>query len=54
MCGPYWSQWNSEELLSLHGVEPEREERPRVRRDEECTCGNVCMECLGMTWKEFM
>ena len=68
MCGPYWSQWSKQELDSMHGIEPEDYQDEDVDYDEEegckegecsCSCcaknpcGN-CMDCLGMSWSDFM
>ena len=65
MCGPYWSQWSSTELDSMHGIEPEDYEDDDVDfepddEEEECSCccernpcGN-CMDCLGMSESDFM
>lgn len=58
MCGPYWSQWDKSDLDSWQGkdlVEEEDEDdfdEPRIRR-QECDCSN-CMDCLGMSWRDFM
>lgn len=62
----YWSQWSKQELDSMHGIEPEDYEDEDEDFDEtedeeeECTCccaknpcGN-CMDCLGMSWSDFM
>lgn len=65
MCGPYWSQWSSGELLSMQGVEPEddcEDDLDMVDEDEGCKCGGCCehdpcgrcMDCLGMSWSDFM
>ena len=32
----------------------EYEELEGVPEELECTCGNVCMDCLGMSWSDFM
>lgn len=65
MCGPYWSQWDRADLDSWQGkdlvVEDEDEDFDEDRDDEDmddeeqgCSCGNVCMDCLGMSWRDFM
>ena len=68
MCGPYWSQWSKVELDSMHGIEPsDHEEDEEVdgdfeedREDEEsygCSSRNPCsncMDCLGLSWRDFM
>ena len=57
----YWSQWSHEELNSMQGIESHdrfddyddyQDDIPE--REEGCSCGNVCMECLGMSWSDFM
>lgn len=56
MCNPYWSQWDKEELDSLQGIEREDVDR-EMKVDERvdgCSCGSHCMDCLGMSWKDFM
>jgi len=64
MCGPYWSQWDKSDLDSWQGkdlVEEEDEDfDPDEDEEEECSCccernpcGN-CMDCLGMSWRDFM
>ena len=70
MCGPYWSQWSKVELDSMHGIEPEDYDKDEEevdgdfeedKEDEEesygCSarspCSN-CMDCLGMSWRDFM
>lgn len=66
MCGPYWSQFSHGELMSMQGVEiddpdydndDEDFDDDETREDDEeegCSCGNVCMDCLGMSWRDFM
>lgn len=62
MCGPYWSQWDKADLDSWLGKDyPGSEEEEDALEDEddsgdgrECSCGNVCMDCLGLSWRDFM
>lgn len=56
----YWSQFNKQEIDSMHGIEPEDyDDETNVDYDEDETetekhcCGN-CMDCLGMSWRDFM
>ena len=60
MCGPYWSQWDKSDLDSWMGKDYpgwDEQEDPdvdvEVEPHEECGCGN-CMECLGMSERDFM
>jgi hypothetical protein len=61
MCGPYWSQWDKADLDSWMGKESYQDDDDN-RDEEECSClgccshnpcGN-CMDCLGMSWRDFM
>jgi len=62
MCGPYWSQWDKADLDSWQGkdYEPDPEDEPDedddIEPEEEhgCSCGYFCMDCLGMSWRDFM
>ena len=56
----YWSQFSKQEIDSMHGIEPEDyDDETDVDYDEDETeteqhcCGN-CMDCLGMSWRDFM
>lgn len=55
----YWSQWSPSELLSMHGIESDDEVNIDSDHDENNTdldqhcCGN-CMDCLGLSWRDFM
>ena len=61
MCGPYWSQWSHAELMSMQGVEIDEVDGSDEDVDgsdeqvggRDCECSN-CMECLGMSWSDFM
>lgn len=65
MCGPYWSQWDKAALDDWQGKETYQDgddEYDDETSDEECyclgccshnPCGN-CMDCLGMSWRDFM
>ncbi len=48
----YWNQFGYAELLSMHGVELEDEEKEPAPIPQVCDCGN-CMSCLGMSWNDF-
>lgn len=67
MCGPYWSQWDRSELDSMMGKDLVEEEEDDIDfspdeedEDEECSCCCArnpcgrCMDCLGMSWSDFM
>lgn len=59
----YWNQWNYNEIMSFHGVEPcfanEDEidpsdyEEEQEEEDDRYTC-RLSMENLGMSWRDFM
>lgn len=65
MCGPYWSQWDKADLDSWMGKDTYQDDDQDDYYDdseEECSClsccshnpcGN-CMDCLGMSWRDFM
>lgn len=60
MTHAYWVQFSQSELLSLTGLEAERyweiEESiydMEQALDSKCQCGS-CMECLGMSWGDFI
>jgi hypothetical protein len=64
----YWSQWSHSELMSMQGVEiddPAHDDADLEQEDDDteseqepsycCArspCGN-CMDCLGMSWRDF-
>lgn len=64
MSREYWSQFSKTEIDSMHGIEPEDHQDEdedfdhddtEVEEEEQgCSCGNVCMDCLGMSWRDFM
>lgn len=59
MCGPYWSQWDSGDLDSWLGKDYPGHDDPEDIDVEEtdgdsCSCGYYCMDCLGMSWSDFM
>ena len=60
MCGQYWSQWDKSDLDSWQGIEPYQDDDQDDYDDEEpeeeygCTCGYYCMDCLGLSWRDFM
>ena len=64
MSAAYWAQSDRAELMSMQGVElddyvdhdvdiddmiDEEEEKK-----EGCPCGYHCMDCLGLSWRDFM
>lgn len=52
----YWQQWDKGDLDSWQGrdvVEEDEEEEGAVV-EGGCSCGYYCMECLGMSWRDFM
>jgi len=61
MSTAYWSQWSHAEIMSMHGDELDDDEVDTdLEHDEDDTnmeqihcCGN-CMDCLGLSWRDFM
>lgn len=61
MCGPYWNQWDKEDLDSWQGKDifsDDYELDDEIELEEEyedsCSCGNYCFDCLGISWHDFM
>lgn len=64
----YWQQWDKSELDAMHGIEHDNDAYDDFDYDEEegcqegecpCFCCSVnpcgrCMDCLGMSWRDFM
>jgi hypothetical protein len=64
MSSAYWSQWDREELMSMQGIETDtyqdddhddsyQDDREK-EEEKEGYCCNGCMDCLGMSWRDFM
>lgn len=57
MCGPYWNQWDRYDLDSWQGKDYQSHDEVDGSDEKvdgrDCDCGN-CMECLGMSWRDFM
>lgn len=60
MTTAYWSQWSHSELMSMHGVELDDchdDDHDDYHDDSEAAeehCCSGCMECLGLSWRDFM
>lgn len=60
MTAAYWSQWSHSEIMSMHGVELDDrhdDDDDYDREDEEPVeegCCSGCMNCLGLSWRDFM
>lgn len=63
MSSNYWSQWDQSDLDSWQGKDlvPEDDDEDYDEDDDEapeeeygCSCGYFCMDCLGMSWRDFM
>jgi hypothetical protein len=57
MSNAYWNQFSHREIMSMHGVEltdfhDEDFEEEELEPEEDCCCAN-CMDCLGMSWRDF-
>lgn len=60
MTTAYWAQWNYAEVMSMQGVEVDEVDTDLDQveidtdlRQQRCDCSN-CMDCLGMSWRDFM
>lgn len=55
----YWAQWSHAEIISMHGVELDTYQNDdqddcrddMVEGEEQCCSG--CMDCLGLSWRDF-
>lgn len=61
MSTAYWKQWSCAELMSMQGIEPdvyhdndEDDCHDDNQEPEEHCCSSFCMDCLGLSWKDFM
>lgn len=66
MSSNFWSQWAQSDLDSWQGKDEilyEDEELSEDCEDEDdeepeeeygCSCGYHCMDCLGLSWRDFM
>ena len=63
MSAAYWAQWSHAELMSMQGVELEDYHDVDIddmiddeeeEKEEGCPCGSHCMDCLGLSWRDFM
>lgn len=54
MCGPYWSQWNADDLRDWMGKDDVPEPDVDVDKDpkEIHDCGN-CLKCLDLHHRDF-
>lgn len=59
-----WSELSIEEIRQMHGYndqDDDHDDDTDLCHDEDdidlshdgCHCGNVCMDCLGMSWRDF-
>ena len=60
MTAAYWAQWDLAELMSMQDVELDEDHDINIddmieeKQDDECPCGYHCMDCLGLSWRDFM
>lgn len=59
MSTTYWNQWTHAELMSMHGLELEDIDTDLCPDGLEkltscCVNGCNCMDCLGLSWRDFM
>lgn len=50
----YWSQWDNEELSSMHGIEERDIEVYQDEIDVKTHQCSSCMYCLGLSWANFI
>lgn len=60
----YWRQFSHTEIISMHGVElddydvdldhDEYDMDSSQEEEEEEGCCSGCMDCLGLSWSDFM
>ena len=55
----YWAQWTREELMSMQGIEltayhddDHDDDHDDGETEEHCCSG--CMDCLGLSWRDFL
>ncbi len=61
MATTYWNQWVHSELMSMHGVELDdfyaddlHDMHDQREQEEEEHCCSFCMDCLGLSWRDFI
>lgn len=61
MSTAYWSQYSHAEIMSMHGVEIDDQDNDidydydeQDETDREQGCCSGCMDCLGLSWRDFM
>lgn len=57
----YWKQYDWDYLSDMLDIPPNKETEDYELRGEyipkdvlECSCGNFCLDCLGISCREFM
>jgi hypothetical protein len=59
----YWAQWSRSELMSMQGVDMDNLDA--IFRQDDCDadlcqdepeegCCSDCMDCLGLSWRDFL
>jgi hypothetical protein len=63
MSTAYWAQFSHAEIMSMHGVEVDAYHDDDLDDchddgdedlEEAACCSNGCMDCLGLSWRDFM
>jgi hypothetical protein len=63
MTATYWGQWDRAEIMSMQGIElgtyqdDDHDDSHLDKNDDEQQsehCCSLCMECLGLSWRDFM
>ena len=53
MSSNYWNPWDKDDLEDEdESYTPRDDENPE--EEHGCHCGYHCMDCLGMSWRDFM
>ena len=61
MSTAYWAQFSHQELMSLQGVElddpdlcQDEDDAYLEQLEKEAHCCGNCMDCLGLSWSDFL
>jgi hypothetical protein len=58
MSAAYWAQWSHVELMSMQGIEVgdyhDEDDRDEDEETSKEHCCSGCMQCLCLSWRDFM
>lgn len=55
MNTPFWFQFSLSELLQMHIPELEKYHKQEEKEQQEkACCSNGCMDCLGLSYRDFL